>query len=195
MKKVLLSLLLVVFIGLPVIKAQSVSLPYSLRKGAKQEKSSQNERVYDFFVGGNINSNFAHNLAIMPEVGITFKDKMFALGIGPRYELSYFIGGYNNTLSHCFGASAFGEVTIFNYLILHAGYEFLNYPIEVGADLPERHNVHAVAAGIGFNSNTMMSDRISLYAMYVLYPYHTDRVFEFYGHFPMFARIGVRITL
>ncbi|MBR4135966.1 MAG: hypothetical protein IKU03_06130 [Bacteroidales bacterium] len=177
-----------------MMQAQSVSVPYSLRSGERQgAKNDKPERDYHFFVGGNINSNFGYRLALMAEGGIQIHD-MFTLGVGPRYELEYSLYG-SDPVNHCFGASAFGEVTLMDYLILHVGYEFLNYPYEDMNDwMTYRHNVHAVAAGIGFNSNAMISDKLSIYAMYILYPYHSDRKFEYaiYRRFPMFARIGIR---
>lgn len=191
-------LLLAWILWLPLcLPAQSVSLPYSLRSGERQsEKNSKNvERDYKFFVGGNINSNFGYRLALMAEGGIHLHD-MFTIGVGPRYELEYDFTGYSGSaVNHCFGASAFGEVTLVDYLILHVGYEFLNYPyMDMMDGETYRHNVHALAAGIGFNSHSIISDKISIYAMYILYPYHSDRKFEYtiYRPFPMFARIGIR---
>lgn len=193
MKKTILILSIFVLCLPGILRAQSVSVPYSLRSGEKQqERAEKPERNYDFFVGGNLNSNFGFRLALMAEAGIRFND-MFSIGIGPRYELEYSLS--RESVSHCFGGSAFGEVTLLDYLILHVGYEFLNYPyIDLNDDMPYRHNVHAVAAGIGFNSNAMISDKLSIYAMYILYPYHSDRKFDYaiYRPFPMFARIGIR---
>ncbi|MBO4489275.1 MAG: hypothetical protein J5741_06460 [Bacteroidales bacterium] len=196
MKKTIL-ILLSWILCLPVLlQAQSVSVPYSLRSGERQqEKSDKPEHDYHFFVGGNINSNFGYRLALMAEGGIQFHD-MFTLGVGPRYELEYSLYG-SSPVNHCYGASAFGEVTLVDYLILHVGYEFLNYPYQDMNDgMMYRHNVHAFAAGIGFNSHALISDKLSIYAMYILYPYHSDRKFDYtiYRPFPMFARIGIRYS-
>ncbi|MCR4965716.1 MAG: hypothetical protein K6A41_08690 [Bacteroidales bacterium] len=191
MKKILIALSLI--LSLPMfIQAQNVSVPYSLRSGERQqEKSERAERNYDFFVGGNINNNFGYQIALMAEGGVRIID-MFTLGVGPRYEVIF--NPYMSSVYHCYGGSAFGEFTLLDYVILHVGYEYLNYPYVDYDNMTYRHNVHAVAAGIGFNSNTMISSKLSIYAMYILYPYHSDRQFEFslYKPFPMFARIGVR---
>jgi len=191
-KKILIALSLI--LSLPLfMQAQSVSVPYSLRSGERQqEKSEKTERDYDFFVGGNINTNFGYQIALMAETGMRFND-MFTLGLGPRYEMMYDVS--RGEMGHCYGGSAFGEITLLNYLIIHVGYEYLNYPyLDYNDYMTYRHNVHAVAAGIGFNSNTMISNKLSIYAMYILYPYHSDRQFEYtlYRPFPMFARIGIR---
>lgn len=193
MKKTIL-IVLSCILCLPVfMQAQNVSVPYSLRSGERQqEKNVKAERDFEFFVGGNLNSNFGYRLALMAEAGIQFHD-MFTFGLGPRYELEYSL--YGGEVNHCFGASGFGEITLIDYLILHVGYEYLNYPyVDMNDGMPYRHNVHAVAAGIGFNSHALISDKLSIYAMYILYPYHSDRKFEYaiYRPFPMFARIGVR---
>lgn len=81
-----------------------------------------------FFVGGNMNSNFGYNLALAPEIGIQ-PAKWLRIGAGPRYELQVLTNGnYDRFTTHAVGASVFAEGVIVNRILLHVGYEYLNYP-------------------------------------------------------------------
>ena len=178
--------------------AQSIRVPRTLRSGAKQaaQAKNPNDQKLTFFVGGNINSNFGSQLALALEGGVYAKPWL-RFGVGPRYEMTF--NYYADKVSHAFGASAFGEFIIANYIIGHVGYEFLNYPTyeqdELGnllLDQPIRKNIHALALGIGFQ--THINEMVGLEAQYIIYPVQTKN--DYYAKFlPMFARIGITVDL
>ncbi|MCQ2283792.1 MAG: hypothetical protein MJZ57_02690 [Bacteroidales bacterium] len=197
MKKLFLILALVCSICVMNAQNTTINLPRALKSGSQTSTPEKNRP--SFFVGGNINSNFGYNFALMLEGGIYAKDWL-RIGIGPRYELSY---RGNDELSHAFGASAFIEGIIANYILLHVGYEYLNYPTmkcdengypvedEYGDYIKIRNGIHALALGVGFN--TRVSENVNLYALYSLYPICTKN--DYYSRIPMFARIGVTVKL
>jgi hypothetical protein len=177
--------------------AQNNNVPRSLRSGARQaEKTGQNDRKVTFFAGGNINSNFGSQLALGLEGGIYAKPWL-RFGVGPRYEMTF--NYYADKVSHAFGASAFGEFIIANYVVGHVGYEFLNYPTyekdefdNYLFDKPTRKNIHALALGVGFQ--THINEMVGLQAQYIIYPVQTKN--DYYAKFlPMFARIGITVDL
>lgn len=175
--------------------AQSFNVPRTLRSGARQaQKTDDGNRKLSFFVGGNINSNFGSQLALGLEGGVYATDWL-RFGVGPRYEMTF---NYTaDKVSHAFGASAFGEFIIANYVIAHVGYEFLNYPTYETDNIsnmliPIRKNIHALALGVGFQ--THISQNVGLEAQYIIYPVQTKN--DYYAKFlPMFARIGVTVDL
>ena len=197
MKKIAILLLAIVLSF--TAGAQSISVPRTLRSGARQANQTNNNSNANrptFFVGGNINSNFGSQLALGLEGGIYTKPWL-RFGVGPRYEMTF--NYYADKVSHAFGASAFGEAIIANYIIGHVGYEYLNYPTyeqdEFGnmlLDKPIRKNIHALALGIGFQ--THINEMVGLEAQYIIYPVQTKN--DYYAKFlPMFARIGVTVDL
>lgn len=188
MKRFFLSLILVAFTL--CLSAQTVNLPRSLRSGSNSQSNAKTERTMKFFVGGNMNSNFGYNLALAPEIGIQ-PAKWLRIGAGPRYELQVLTNGnYDRFTTHAVGASVFAEVVIVNRILLHVGYEYLNYPTKhtTPAD-PDyaRDNFHACALGVGYHQR--VSDKLSLYGLYVIYPFMTPN--DYYNPLPMFARIGI----
>ena len=197
MKKI--ATLLLAFVLAFSAGAQSIRVPRTLRSGAKQANQTNNnanDKKITYFVGGNINSNFGSQLAIGLEGGLYVKPWL-RFGVGPRYEMTF--NYYADKVSHAFGASAFGEFIIANYIVGHVGYEFLNYPTyekdELGnllLDRPMRDNIHALALGIGFQ--THINEMVGLEAQYIIYPVQTKN--DYYAKFlPMFARIGVTVDL
>lgn len=174
----------------------TVPIPSNLRTGVRTAQKKESDKKLEFFVGGNINSNFGYNLALAPELGVHITD-WFSVGAGPRYELSFMgMGMGNYTALHAFGASVFTEFLIARYFLVHAGYEFLNYPSfcdEEGYPLstPMRKNNHALALGIGFKS--YIGTDLSLYALYVIYPTQplNKNYNDYYAPMPMFARVGI----
>lgn len=178
--------------------AQTIRVPRTLRSGARQAAKSnqQEDKKLTFFVGGNINSNFGSQLALGLEGGV-YATPWLRFGVGPRYEMTF--NYYADKVSHAFGASAFGEAIIANYIIAHVGYEFLNYPTyekdeydNFLFDQPIRKNIHALALGIGFQ--THINEMVGLEAQYIIYPVQTKN--DYYAKFlPMFARIGVTVDL
>ena len=196
MKRFFFSLILVAFTL--CLSAQTVNLPRSLRSGSNSQSNAKTERTMKFFVGGNMNSNFGYNLALAPEIGIQ-PAKWLRIGAGPRYELQVLTNGnYDRFTTHAVGASVFAEGVIVNRILLHVGYEYLNYPTNVrlvqdpntrrGYSLQsDRDNLHACALGVGYHQR--LSDKLSLYGLYVIYPFMTPN--DYYNPLPMFARIGI----
>ena len=155
----------------------TVPIPSNLRTGVRTAQKKESDKKLEFFVGGNINSNFGYNLALAPELGVHITD-WFSVGAGPRYELSFMgMGMGNYTALHAFGASVFTEFLIARYFLVHAGYEFLNYP--------------SFCLGIGFKS--YIGTDLSLYALYVIYPTQplNKNYNDYYAPMPMFARVGI----
>jgi len=170
-----------------------VQLPRSLR-GASSKSNMEHANRPEFFVGGNINSNFGQMLTINLEGGLYATDWL-RIGIGPRYEL-YYDGG----TCHAFGAAAFSEFVLVDYLVAHIGYEFLNYPtIEMDDEgrpvydtynktIPCRKNIHALALGVGFQ--TRLTTSVGMYVQYLIYPVQSKN-YHYSNFLPMFARVGV----
>ena len=195
MKKIA-TLILALFLAFSA-GAQDFNVPRNLRNGARQaEKANTEPQKPVFFLGGNINSNFGRQLSLDLEGGL-YAAPWLRFGVGPRYEMTF--NYYSKTVAHAFGASAFGEFIIANYLMLHVGYEFLNYPTHEEDGLgnyflnrPIRKNIHALALGAGFH--TYISQGVAIQAQYIIYPIQTKN--DYYAIFlPMFARIGVTVDL
>lgn len=190
------TLLFILFGFFATLSAQEISLPRGLRVNEKEQQ--EKKRAVKFFVGGNVNSNFGYNLALSPEIGIKPLNWL-RLGVGPRYELSVGIANQRDRFAtHAFGVGAFAEGTILNYIILRAGYEFLNYPYDIqlvpnhtnhsGFSIDcKRDYLHACSLGVGAQGT--FGNNIRLYALYIIYPFLSDN--EYYVPLPMFARIGI----
>jgi len=172
-------------------------LPASLRSSAKANtSSSESDEGMNFFAGGHLNYNLNRSLSLTPYAGVWATDWL-RFGIGPRYELTW--NYYSNTAAHSFGATAFMQAVIAQYLILHVGYEYLSYPSYV--ELPSgqyefegRCNVHSVAAGIGFQ--TQISPTVSMNGMYLIYPYSSENTLYTVNRFlSMFVRFGIEVDL
>ncbi len=187
-------------LGVWCASAQTVDLPRSLRRADKgtDEKGKSGQNGPTFFFGGNVNSNFGQMLALDIEGGIYAQDWL-RFGVGPRYELFF-----DGEVQHAFGATGYAEFIIANYLVGHLGYEFLNYPTyetddnnyliydDNGHLIPCRKNIHALALGIGFQ--TQLTDIVGLQAQYLIYPIQSKN--NHYATFlPMFARIGITVKL
>lgn len=196
MKRIFLSCFLVSFALF--LNAQTANPPRNQRSGNNTQSNAQTERSLKYFVGGNVNSNFGYNMALAPEIGIQ-PTNWLRVGVGPRYELQVLTDGkYNRFTTHAAGASAFAEAKIINRILIHVGYEFLNYPtnLSIIADpntrrgfslQSDRDNLHACALGVGYCQK--VSDNLDLYALYVIYPFMTPN--DYYNPLPMFARIGI----
>lgn len=189
--------LLLLVISINAQNTGNVQLPRSLRSSQTSSKSNS-ERTFKFFVGGNVNNNFGYNLALAPEIGI-HPFKWLRIGAGPRYELQVWTDAqYNRYATHAYGASAFAEGIIINHILVHLGYEYLNYPtnIAIVSDpttrrgytmVSDRDRLHACALGVGYN--TQVAQNLSFYALYVIYPFLTPN--DYYNPLPMFARVGI----
>lgn len=191
MKKI--ATLLILLLTVLSAGAQNPTLPRTLRNAQQNARPANPNDKLRFFAGGNINSNFGYYFSLTPEAGI-YATNWLRFGAGPRYELSF-----NTSLQqviHSFGATVFAEATVVNYLTGRVGYEYINYPEwdyifdNQGKPVFTRRNVHALALGIGFQS--YLSDKVRLYALYILYPLQSEN--NYYKKFlPMFARIGVAV--
>lgn len=198
MRKLALTLAGVLF-AFSLLAQNNIPMPRNLRTNPKTTSTQSANSKLRPFIGGNINSNFGAMMALALEGGVHITD-WFSVGVGPRYELSYYRNPYLNKYGtmHAFGATAYAQFLLVRYLILHAGYEYLNYPTlysdfdEFGdlAIFSERKSHHALALGVGFRS--YIAQNVSLYALYVVHPIPNE-VDNFYFTSPvsMFARVGI----
>lgn len=187
-RKILLCTFLLCFSLLLKAQNGTINLPRALRSGQTQTNNRNNtNRGPLFFIGGNVNNNFGYNLALAPEIGVRPTDWL-RIGVGPRYELQVLADKTNRYATNAFGASAFVEGIIIDRILIHAGYEFLNYPVSHSSSIDkDRNNLHACALGVGYFQR--LSDNLDLYALYVIYPFLTPN--DYYNPLPMFARIGI----
>lgn len=197
MKKIVLTLAGVLF-AFSLLAQSTIQLPRSLRTGTKTNSSAQSsDKKIHPFIGGNINSNFGAMMAFGLEGGVHITD-WFSVGVGPRYEMTIYMNPNtgNYATLNAFGATAYAQFLLVRYLILHAGYEYLNYPYlyqdfdEHGdiAVFPGRKNYHALALGVGFRS--YIAQNLSLYALYIVHPI-PQKTDYFSSPVPMFARVGI----
>lgn len=196
MKKLALTLAGVLF-AFSLLAQNNIQLPRSLRTNTKTSSTqSANSKIHPF-IGGNINSNFGAMMAFALEGGVHITD-WFSVGAGPRYEMTIYMDPYTGDYAtrNAFGATVYAQFLLVRYLILHAGYEYLNYPSlyqgfdEYGdlAVLSERKNYHALALGVGFRS--YIAQNLSLYALYEIHPIPQKNDY-FSSIIPMFARVGI----
>ena len=196
MRKLALTLAGVLF-AFSLLAQNNIQLPRSLRTNTKTSSTqSANSKIHPF-IGGNINSNFGAMMAFALEGGVHITD-WFSVGEGPRYEMTIYIDPYTGDYAtrNAFGATVYAQFLLVRYLILHAGYEYLNYPSlyqgfdEYGdlAVLSERKNYHALALGVGFRS--YIAQNLSLYALYEIHPIPQKNDY-FSALIPMFARVGI----
>lgn len=194
MRKFALTLAGVLF-AFSLLAQNNIPMPRNLRTNPKTTSTQSANSKLRPFIGGNINSNFGAMMAFALEGGVHITD-WFSVGVGPRYELSYYSKGQGLGYGtvHAYGATAFAQFLLVRYLILHAGYEYLNYPswdFDENGDLGfVRKNKHALALGVGFRS--YIAQNVSLYALYVVHPIPNE-VDNFYFTSPvsMFARVGI----
>lgn len=196
MRKLVLTLAGVLF-AFSLLAQNNIQLPRSLRTNTKTSSTqSANSKIHPF-IGGNINSNFGAMMAFALEGGVHITD-WFSVGAGPRYEMTIYMDPYTGDYAtrNAFGATVYAQFLLVRYLILHAGYEYLNYPSlyqgfdEYGdlAVLSERKNYHALALGVGFRS--YIAQNLSLYALYEIHPIPQKNDY-FSSIIPMFARVGI----
>lgn len=195
MKRVLL-IALMAFLSFSLVAQveNDISIPRTLRTGKVSKTEKEHSNRPDFFLDGNMNSNFGQMFSLNLSGGIA-PAEWLRLGVGPRYELYY-----DGDVRHAVGASAYSEFVLVNYIVAHLGYEFLNYPTYEMTDdgrlqydndgkvIPCRKNIHALVLGVGFQ--TYLTESVSLYAQYLVYPLQTKN-FHYSNFLPMFARIGV----
>lgn len=191
MRKLALTLAGVLF-AFSLLAQNNIPMPRNLRTNPKTTSTQSANSKLRPFIGGNINSNFGAIMAFALEGGVHITD-WFSVGAGPRYELSYYSKGQGLGYGtvHAYGATAFAQFLLVRYLILHAGYEYLNYPswdFDEYGDLVFRKNYHALALGVGFRS--YIAQNLSLYALYIVHPI-PQKTDYFSSIVPMFARVGI----
>jgi hypothetical protein len=193
MRKLALTLAGVLF-AFSLLAQNNIPMPRNLRTNPKTTSTQSANSKLRPFIGGNINSNFGAMMAFALEGGVYITD-WFSVGMGPRYEMTIYMdptmGNYGTR--NAFGATAYAQFLLVRYLILHAGYEYLNYPLlnpdfdEYG-DLVFRKNYHALALGVGFRS--YIAQNLSLYALYIVHPI-PQKTDYFSSIVPMSARVGI----
>lgn len=167
-----------------------VVLPKSLRSGTT--KALPINMLLDVDLGMSSWSYGYPKFTICPKVGI-YPLQWLAIEAGPRYEMSY--NTYTNKVNHAFGLSAFTEFRIAEYILINVGYDYLNvnhsYLDDTGLLLSERCNYNALVLGAGLSY--YVTDKIRLYAKYLIYPWHTHEDFYYDMYVPMFYRIGMTV--
>lgn len=186
-----------VLLAFSLLAQNTIQLPRSLRTNTNTKRTQSADKKIHPFVGGNINSNFGSTMAFALEGGVHITDWL-SVGAGPRYELSIYMDPYTGDYGtkNALGATVYAQFLLVRYLILHAGYEYLNYPsLYQGFDaygdlvvLSERKNYHALALGVGFRS--YIAQNLSLYALYEVHPIPQKNEY-FSSIVPMFARVGI----
>ncbi len=149
------------------LAAQSINvpLPKSLRsdnnRNSKSETKYENRKVH-FLTGGNFGINFGLpnyiGFQFQPKFGIRPLDWL-VIGVNGTYILDWRI--IEKTTYNTFSVNPFVETYLFkNQLLLHASYEFVNYPIvsysydSSGNMTPvsrERISSHCILVGAGYH--------------------------------------------
>lgn len=185
-----------------VLTGDSVPLPKSLRsKTESNAQQNSNKRPLRSIVqlGGNFGisgSSGRLNISVQPQVGI-YMTEWLLLGATFSYTFTYDWNFFKDL--HSFGCNAYLQGSVFQKkLILHAGYEYLNYPAWAridGFDQISRHEGHVVLLGAGYRG--YISDKLSLYAL-ALFPVYQKSTADtyYYGvwYIPI-IRMGVSVDL
>ena len=177
------------------VETEAVPLPKSLRQGVNVKKNEA-ERKVKFLVGGYFGFSIGHNTSVevSPHFGI-MPIKYIAIGIGGTYIYNSYKTYYGiRDKYHIFGASAFVEGYLWNYLVLHASYEYLTYTLPIvdpntNIVTSERVGTHAVLIGPGYKQD--ITDKINIYS-HILFNLNNDQ-YSLYS-IPIF-RIGVNVVL
>lgn len=167
MKKIVLLLLLSFFMHCAhqcYAQYDDVPLPKSLRN----TKPAKAERKLKMMAGGTFGAQFGSYTAVSlsPMFGIYPVDWLL-LGVGGTYMYSY--EGYYGLSSHVYGGTAFIEGLIWKQrIILHAGYEYINYDqfymISGSSQIyKERVGSHAILLGPGYRQP--VSESVNIYAL------------------------------
>lgn len=180
------------------IAIDNVPLPKSLRTitTSRTTKNGEvKERKIKINTGGYFGLQLGTNIAIdlSPRIGF-YPFKNMCIGIGGTYmfmsQKSY--GERINT--HIFGGNAFVEGYFWDKLVLHASYEFTNYPRVYAISgsnetYTERVNTQALLLGGGYQQR--ISNMVSLYGL-ILFDVLND-TYSFYSN-PQ-IRVGVNVSI
>lgn len=178
--------------SLSILYAQEetdVPLPKSLQN----TKSIKNpDRKIKFLTGGTFGFQIGNYTAIelSPKFGF-YPCEYLSLGITGTYM--FMRDRYYNYNSHTFGGGVFVEGYLWQRLILHAEYEYLNFEVtdynSLGQLVQTRVGNHGVLLGPGYRQ--IISDRISLYFLVLFCVYQ--------GNYSPYAipnyKVGITIDL
>ncbi|MDR2868370.1 MAG: hypothetical protein LBV46_02385 [Bacteroidales bacterium] len=194
-RSIFLLLILIVFsFHLGYAQGEDVPLPKSLQ--LRQSKSENKpERNYKWMVGGNVAFSISNVISteLMPQVGIyPFKD-WFLVGVNVCYMFAY-IPAYKYT-QHVFGGGFFVEGYPVKWLVLHAGYEYINYPEAVAINgkitSSQRIGSHAILVGPGYRQ--ALSDKWGMYGL-ILFNVNQSEDAYYQGYYPIF-KVGFFVKL
>lgn len=187
MKK-LIGFILIVLLSCSVMaQSENVPLPRSLQTKSTGDGQEKPERKVKFVAGGTVGFGFSRselNLQLSPHFGIKPAVDFLCFGVGGTYNLNYYKDPSSGLkyFTHIFGFNAFAEGYIWNRLVLHAEYEWLNFP---GGE--DRWSSNGVLVGPGYTQG--LTDKVSMYGL-ILFPVYDER--NVYGVVEM--RVGVNVT-
>ena len=177
------------------VETEAVPLPKSLRQGVNI-KNNEAERKVKILVGGYFGFSIGMNtnVELAPHVGIV-PIKYLAIGVGGTYIYNS-LRGFNGARDkyHIFGANAFIEGYLWNYLVLHASYEYLRYKLPIydlmgNVAAYEWVGTHAVLIGPGYKQQ--VTNNVSIYSL-ILFNINND---EYSLYSIPIIRFGVNINL
>ncbi|MEG2070119.1 MAG: hypothetical protein RR034_01945 [Bacteroidales bacterium] len=171
-----------------IAQYEDVPLPKSLKAITPREEKS--DRKIKFLAGGNFGLQFGNYTAveISPQFGIYPVDWLL-VGVGGTYMFSW--DSYYKIPCHTFGFNAYLQGYIWKRLILHVGYEYLNYPIFYVDKTMTRHDLHSVVVGAGYRQ--YVTDRVSVYGLLLFNVYQSS---DYYTRdFVPIVRFGVNFDI
>lgn len=206
MKKIFVLFLITMMAFGAVAQTDSVPLPKSLRSNqsntANAENSNYAKRKIHFITGGNFGVNFGLPTYIgfqfQPKFGIVPLDWL-TIAVNGTYMLNWYIN--DNKCYHTFGVNPYIEAAIFKkQLILHASYEYLNYPYltynyENGYlknITEERVSSHCILVGAGYRMNFSVHSSLSFTVLLPVYQYNS-RGSSTYNYYSCWYQPIVRI--
>ncbi len=107
---------------------------------------AEKERRYNILskigVGGTMGLQIGSytNVEVSPEITYHF-NKWVCLGVGGTYMFSHYRTAALTYNSHAFGVRGFAEAHFFNYIALHAEYQWMNYKLYGEDDRTYSHNI------------------------------------------------------
>ncbi|MDR1345124.1 MAG: hypothetical protein LBK03_00275 [Bacteroidales bacterium] len=174
-------------------QTDDVPLPKSLQPYKPRNDNERGERKVAFFAGGGFGLQLGSYIAVdvSPQIAIYPVVKWLALGISGTYMFAH--DSYFKYNQHIFGGGLFIEGYPIKWLILHAGYEYLNYPklalTNGKVEVLGRIGTHAVMAGPGYRQH--FNDKVNGYLLVLFNLYQTETSI-YTGYFPTF-RIGITV--
>jgi len=178
-----------------IAQQDDIPLPKSLQPYKPRKEDTQSASKVTFFVGGGFGlqlGNKSIGIDVSPQIGIYPVIKWLALGINATYMFSH--DGYYNYNLHVFGGGLFIEAYPIKWLILHSGYEYLNYPEAVlmangKVEISKRIGTHAFMVGPGYRQ--CFSDKVNGYFL-ALFNLYQDETSIYTGYIPTF-RVGITV--